>query len=249
MIVNKCTYLYSLNKRNTSSSARTDDAVFLLRQYVKQMKQNYPIVLGGLKAIDNRFEENIYRSKLIRVESTGLYSPNTISTFRYPEGNPISGEFPVHHDRVPLGEFFDLDSIANEEFVIPYDEYRNAIINGTLDEHIHALLGYKLGNAFSLGGVYITDDGRYHENNIVEHIKPLALMIPSSTDIELAWRQFINVENVKKGTMLYQDLLVGVKLVSSNHAFILDGQAYFTIKLRRPLHHYIPHHEEVEHAD
>lgn len=247
MIVSKCVYRYDIGKRNNTSNSCTDDALFLLRQFVKQTKQHYPIMVGALKAADNRFEENIYRAKLIDISPTGIASPNSVSTYRLMDGNPICGDFSIHHDRVSLTDFFNIEEINEEKYVILYEDYCKALFNGELDSLLHSTFGYRLGNGFAQCGAYL--DSTLAVNQELTGRTPLAIVMPSGTEISDAWRHFVNVENVKKGSMLYQDLLVGVKLTSSNHAFIMDGSVYITIRLRRPVHHYVKDHEEVEHAD
>lgn len=249
MIISQLNYRY--DPRQVEDSRPLPDKSFLLNEFKQQLKNKYKEVSEILKiASDNEWSNLLQKAKIKEISLTGHGSPNTAVTFELPPDGKIRGPFTLMYNRMTLEDYFGFTEIVNDlkrnELVIDYSQWMESIKRGELAKLIHHEITHRFGRTLSGQGIVIVDPAKKDYQGQY----PLALIVPHLKAIEQGWLKIKNIsDTVPHGTLTHQYLDVRLRVVSHNHLFIEDGELVIKLKLKRPLRHYNPIHEEVEHAD
>lgn len=243
MIVNTLLYQRDLSYLNKlpHTTEVGGDLRFLLEKYKSHLTSRYNCLVKGLKQTDPSFEERLLKGKITKIVAVDKPDHNTLATIQLPDDKArIRGNIDIHYDRIDLKEYFNIDEMIlshrrHKEMVISYERWVKAAKSGkgALTTLIHRVLGYKFGKTFSYDGQMIFEDGA--KRHLVTGTKPLALIIPTLDQLEGGWKHLANVEGEVDDGKDYQMLNIHLRLVSSHHAFIKDGEVLIQIQLRYPL--------------
>lgn len=248
MIINPLLYQRDMAYLNTlpPSTEAGGDLRFLLEKYYTHISSRYNCLVKGLRQTDPDYTSRLASSRVRKLVSVNKPDHNTLAVVKLPEDKGrVRGEFTICYDRVDLKNFFNIDEVIlshrrHKEMVINYDRWVSAVKHGkgALTTLLHRTLGYKFGKTFTYDGQMIFEDGNKHP--LITGTKPLALIVPTLDQIEQGWKHMANIDKpneVEEGKD-YQTLNIHLRLVSSNHAFIQDGEVLIQIQLRYPLQSY-----------
>lgn len=243
MVINPSLYVRDLGL--AQEQGNPSDKAFLTRHYAEHLVEAKNQAYCQFAKLDENFATRLRDASVIQIESTAYASPNTVVTLKLPENDKghLRGTFNLKYDRISLPEYFNIDEVLlngsdKNGTIIDYDAWLAALKEGreALFKLIQHHLGYKFGRTFTRDGVYL--GGTTETKPMVTGTKPLAMIIPSIGDIIEGWKFNKNIEQIRHGSVTYQLLKVNLRLVSSDHLFIEDGEIVMKIKLRRALDHY-----------